>query len=498
MVHYLSRLLVVQLCLFSFLSVIVVYGGEFYVSPDGNDESQGTLESPWRSLEYSVTQLSPGDTLYLRGGVYSESFWVLEGGEENNPISIRNFEDENPVIDGSSVDAENGLVLNTAHLELLGLEIRNWGCGIWAESCSDIKVTDCTVHEVGSGIGFADGSHNFTLRNCYMYSFDLYGFDASPSGGADCYDGAIINCTAGHGRDPEQNVDGFALGHGDQHGFRLINCIAFDVADGFDISADKTMLVGCLADSCYTAGYKIWGDEVTLMNCIGHGGQISNLELDWSGTPKTVSVINCDMIDAETFNVWVENPKDTLILYNSIIVGGKNIGIAFESGLEGGYIGDYNLFQNDDQARIFVISYEDEYSLDDLSSGDWTGFSGQDTHTVTLGDVNDVFVDAENNDFSPIEASPVIDHGGDEYNVSFDYDDLPRPNGEGVDIGAYEYYDNRPDSRGLPKVELPMHDGVSPKDNQVKDTTTGLQNYMLLLFGAIIFITIIVIFLRRR
>lgn len=497
--HFVSRFILVQLCLLSLFSIIGAYCGEFYVSPTGSDENEGSVDNPWRSLEYSFNQLVPGDTLYLREGVYGESLRMLAGGEENSVITIRNYKGERPVIDGSSTDAQNGVVISTAHLELLGLEIRNWpDSGIWVESSQDITIYNCTVHDVSCGIGFAIGSHNFTLRNCYMYSFDLYGFDASPSGGEDCYDGTIVNCVAGSGRDPEQNVDGFALGHGDQHGFRLINCAAFDVADGFDISADQTTLVGCIASNCYTAGYKIWGDDVTLMNCIGYNGEISNLELDWSGTPKTVTVINCDIIDAEIFNIWVEDPRDTLILYNSIVVGGKNIGIAFESGLDKGYVGDYNLFQNDDQARMIVIGYEEEYSVEDVSNGDWMRFSGQDSHTVVTDNVNGLFMDAANMDFSPAEKSTIIDHGGDQYQVLFDYDGLSRPHGEGIDIGAYEYYENRPVTRNLPKVEIPVSDHSNAENHQNEDSFTEENNYVAVFFAVLILLAIAVIIVRRR
>ena len=497
MPHYLSRFLLLEALLFSFFSIVCVYCDNFYVAPLGSDENQGTLENPWRSIEYSINQLKAGDTLFLREGVYSESIRIYEGGEENNRIIIRNYQDEKPLIEGSSVDAANGLVINTGHLELAGLEISNWECGIWAESSYDIQITNCTVHDVSYGIGFSDGTHNFTLRDCYLHHFDLYGFDASPSGGSDCYDGTIINCTAIHGRDPEQNVDGFALGHGDQHGFRFINCITIDVADGFDISADQTTLIGCWADRCYTAGYKIWGDEVTLMNCISSDGSVSNLELDWSGTPKTVSVINCDMINAATFNIWVENPKDTLILYNSIIAGGKNIGIAFESGLNDGYIGDYNLFQNGDKARMIVISYEQEFSLNDINSDNWSSKTSQDTHTIITENSNNLFQDAENKNFMPTETSPTIDKGGGEYQAPFDYDGLARPNGEGIDIGAYEYYDNRQNTRILPITEMPINSHSNTDNNQTEESSTGSLTFMIIIFAALVIITIIIIARRH-
>ena len=45
---------------------------EYYVSPNGSDDNNGTLDSPWKTLEYALGKLSPGDVLYLRGGIYYE------------------------------------------------------------------------------------------------------------------------------------------------------------------------------------------------------------------------------------------------------------------------------------------------------------------------------------------------------------------------------------------------------------------------------------------
>src|SRR5688500_2125806 len=39
----------------------------------GNDVAEGTENQPWRTLRHAVRQLKPGDTLYLRAGIYYET-----------------------------------------------------------------------------------------------------------------------------------------------------------------------------------------------------------------------------------------------------------------------------------------------------------------------------------------------------------------------------------------------------------------------------------------
>src|SRR5690349_15408071 len=48
-------------------------GSAKYVDPvRGADSQAGTQERPWKSLGHAIAQVRPGDTLYLRGGIYWE------------------------------------------------------------------------------------------------------------------------------------------------------------------------------------------------------------------------------------------------------------------------------------------------------------------------------------------------------------------------------------------------------------------------------------------
>lgn len=77
--------------------------GQFYVSPAGSDETgSGTFSNPWRSVSHGLSDLEPGDTLNLRGGVYYESEILLhQKGQLYAPIIIRSYPGEQAVIDGA-------------------------------------------------------------------------------------------------------------------------------------------------------------------------------------------------------------------------------------------------------------------------------------------------------------------------------------------------------------------------------------------------------------
>lgn len=66
----------------------------------GKDANDGTKQTPWKSLKHSLRQLRPGETLYLRGGVYYEHASLTRSGIEGKPITIRSYPGEQAILDG--------------------------------------------------------------------------------------------------------------------------------------------------------------------------------------------------------------------------------------------------------------------------------------------------------------------------------------------------------------------------------------------------------------
>jgi len=77
-------------------------GNVYFVSPGGSDSAPGTLASPFRTINKSFTVLRPGDTLYVRGGVYAERAAPrITVGTSSAGILVSNFSGERPVVQGS-------------------------------------------------------------------------------------------------------------------------------------------------------------------------------------------------------------------------------------------------------------------------------------------------------------------------------------------------------------------------------------------------------------
>jgi hypothetical protein len=430
---------------FSFTTGTQIYQGRtYYVAPGGSDGNPGTITAPWKTVQHAADMVTAGDTVFLRAGTYGENVLIKASGNTlAGDIVFSAYTGELPVIDGTGNESSNGVILSSlSYLKLLGLEIRNWNNGnaVWIEYCHHVEISDCEVHDADAGIGMGWGTHDFVLNRVAMHHFDLYGFDASPGTGPMCHDGTLNDCVAYTGRDNQQNVDGFALGHGDQYDFTFERCLVYDVYDGFDMSSKNVTLHRCCAHDCWNSGYKLWQNNIKLVNCLGCHSAMSNVELDWSGTAKTATLQNCTFVDAGVSNIWVENSQDGLNMYNCIVAGGDNIGLCFEQTGISNYHGDYNIFHNDNAVRAITVGYADEFSLDQITSGEWTAYSGDDAHSFVSNDpAVELFVDWTNGDLHLVDLSIAIDQGTSQGAPADDYDGNPRPAGSGYDIGAFEH-----------------------------------------------------------
>ena len=67
----------------------------------GDDGNEGAEKTPWKTLAHALRRLTPGDTLYLRGGTYFEKVSLTRSGAETAPITIASYPGELAVIDGS-------------------------------------------------------------------------------------------------------------------------------------------------------------------------------------------------------------------------------------------------------------------------------------------------------------------------------------------------------------------------------------------------------------
>ena len=128
----------------------------FYVSPKGNDQSDGlSMRKPWRTLARAFRDRKPGDTVYLTEGTYAAA--PLNGtGDGKSPIKILGRARGTVVIERSqAVRGGAGLVF----------ERLNFADGITLADGRDLTFKNCTFFGNGDGLN-ANGVKDLKATQC--------------------------------------------------------------------------------------------------------------------------------------------------------------------------------------------------------------------------------------------------------------------------------------------------------------------------------------------
>lgn len=112
----------------------------YYVAPNGSDGADGTITRPYKTFRPAVTQAQPGEFIYVRGGTYGygngmlsaydiDAFisiqdvngtggYTVRSGTLNNPITIKNYTGETPILNLNSFPANRLNTGNRAAIEI--------------------------------------------------------------------------------------------------------------------------------------------------------------------------------------------------------------------------------------------------------------------------------------------------------------------------------------------------------------------------------------------
>ncbi len=116
----------VRLLLFYALLVVSLplLAANWFVATTGSDAAEGHINAPLRSLAESVRRAQPGDTVYIRGGIYRESLAPNRSGTVEHPIVFSRYGSERAIIDATGL--HQGVMLwNVSDIVVRGLEVRN-------------------------------------------------------------------------------------------------------------------------------------------------------------------------------------------------------------------------------------------------------------------------------------------------------------------------------------------------------------------------------------
>ena len=218
----------------------------YYVSTKGNDLNAGTFDQPWATWQKAFLMAGPGDTVYIRGGIYKakphSTYGVHVSGKRGTkalPICIFNYMNETPVLDCSTITRlENNKGISLYDCKFYHLK------GLTVTGVSQHK-EDMEVF----GFGFKKGGGHI-IERCVAHSNDGPGFL-----GHSLDTMYILRC------DAYDNFDKFTGGYSGGQADGFVFC--------FTSNMSFTHLIDCRAWYNSDDGFDCWENDGTVIfdNC---------------------------------------------------------------------------------------------------------------------------------------------------------------------------------------------------------------------------------------
>lgn len=239
-------------------SVISLPAKNYFIAVYGNDTNNGSIESPFATLNKAQSLVEPGDTVYIRGGVYrigEKQIMAFEGAyacvfdlqksgsSSEKRICYFGYQNERPVFDLAQV-RPLGKRVTVFHVGGSFLHFKNFEV-----IGTQVTLTGHTQSECFRN----DGGCNNVYENLSMHDGMAIGFYLIRGG-----DNLILNCDAYKNYDNVSedgrggNVDGFG-GHPtteESTGNVFRGCRAwYNSDDGFDLINARA---ACVIDHCWS------------------------------------------------------------------------------------------------------------------------------------------------------------------------------------------------------------------------------------------------------
>jgi hypothetical protein len=413
---------------------------EFFVDPSAAVAGDGSAQSPWQTLEQVVgagafgTSVKAGDTVWLRSGYHGAL--ALKNGDYAPPVTIAAMAGQTPTLSRASFAATKGLIL-------AGVSISPSFAG---NTTVDTLVTIDT------------SSARITVKDCELYTVK----DASAWGAAEWITSASSGVSVrGTGVTIRNNT---------------ISNVRFGISvDGADALVDNNRIVNFSAD-----GLRGLGDNGVFQYNLVKNVYVSGDDGDdnhddgfqsWSvgadgvgtGVVKGVVLRGNVFINREDPNQKLTNSMqgigcfdgmfDGWVVENNVVITDHWHGISFYGMTNSRIVNNTVIDVNDAKPGppwIMVTAHKDGTPSSNVvvrnnlaTDYDLTGTAIAADHNTTLtgATLASFFVSPTGRfDVHLLPTAPAIDTGSADQAPMLDADGIPRPQGTGLDLGAYEWH----------------------------------------------------------
>ncbi len=178
------RTFIFHICIL-ILSIVNLSAKAFFVSSTALLNGDGSISQPWtfqKALNHP-SELKPGDTVWLRGGIYKDSYDAqtayncLTNGTAGQPIIFRNYQDEKVVLDSPLNYTLYAALGKCSYTWFWGLEITNsYSLDRYHEitggitcTAENMKFINLIIHDTGTGIDAWKTAKNTEIHGCIIY-----------------------------------------------------------------------------------------------------------------------------------------------------------------------------------------------------------------------------------------------------------------------------------------------------------------------------------------
>lgn len=395
-----------------------------YVSNTGNNNNSGnSWAQSWLTLEYASDHITAGDSVFIANGTYV-GFDMRTTGTAANPI-VFIAAGSNVVINVPNATTPDGInIENANYIEINGVRAinqpRNGIRLVFANHCI-VRNTYCNNNQKrGIFTGFTD---DLLLEyNECLNSIDEHGIYVSNSS--------------------DRSVIRFNICHHNHAGGIQINA---DISQGGDgISTDPEIYGNVIYENGLAGGAAINLDgaqSAFIYNNLlynNHASGIALFQQDAAAPSINAVIVHNTIVNAADgrWCILAINGSSGAQVFNNILIHQGTSpslprgSIALDPDAVPGFTSDYNMVIN-------KLSKMGDGVFVPLTT--WQTY-GYDTHSLLAGPLNTIFV-APGSDYHLLTNSAAVNAGNVAFSsgVTTDIEGTVRPQGNQVDIGAYEF-----------------------------------------------------------
>lgn len=161
----------------------------YYVATNGTDGGKGTIDAPFRTIKYAASRAVAGDTVLIKGGVYSENEITPKSGTADKMITFKPANRRDSVFMYNDVDSASGKCIfvfdRVNYVRVDGLNFRGYKYGgtfILNNGARGNQIINCRFEDIGTewigtwptmSVICINKSHYNIVSNCFFRN--IYG-----------------------------------------------------------------------------------------------------------------------------------------------------------------------------------------------------------------------------------------------------------------------------------------------------------------------------------